>query len=597
MKFVKVFWAALLGCLVSGVVGFVVWLVIIFSAVGSFGSGKVVTLRPNSILRIELGEIITDSPQQDPFAQLDFATMEMIPSISLLSALAAIEVAQEDDSIEGIYLNISPMMQLPLASLEELRAALETFKSYGKFVIAYNDIYTQSSYYLSSVADKVYVEPEGTIIWQGMATNTIFYKGLLDKLDISVEVFRPTVCRYKSAVEPFILEKMSKENRLQMQQLLDAMWGVIASDVALSRGLTLEQVNHIADNLVCMDVDDALTAKMVDGLIYEDELPEIFREAGADIASKDQDINYIDFADYVSLNDLYLSSYSAPKVAIIYAEGNIVDGEGVDAKVYGDSTAELIRSARFDDSIETVILRVNSPGGSALASDVMWRELELLRAEKPLVVSMGGYAASGGYYISAPADVIVANRLTLTGSIGVFGMVPNVEKGLKTKLGLTLDGVKTNTSASFMNSLSGLSPFEKKTMLKSVDKVYDKFTTLVSEGRNLPLDDVLEIAQGRVWSGTEAVELGLADMNGGLREAISMAVSKAGIEDNFRLVELSAEPTGLAALFSGIETHIKARINSEADPIEQTLRQMKTTLEPLGYHHGLVMYSPYSVAL
>ncbi|MFR9503514.1 MAG: signal peptide peptidase SppA [Rikenellaceae bacterium] len=593
MKFFKIFGAALLACIVSGVIGFLFWLILIFSAAGLFGSSEVI-IEPNTIIKMELDEYFSEAPQSDPFGQFDINTMQMKSSLTLLDALTAIEAAAEDDNIEGIYLRPSMLSTVSTAALEEIRVALEGFKKSGKFIIAYNDIYTQGGYYLSSVADKVYVQPEGTLIWQGMASSTMFFKGLLDKLDISMEVFRPTACKYKSAVEPFILDKMSSANRAQMEQLMGSMWSTIASDVALSRGLSLEDVNHIADKLICMDVSDALASRMVDGLIYEDELPAKFREAGANIDEEDEDINYISFGSYATTAVANRQSIGAEKVAIIYAEGSIVDGEGSDAKVYGNSTAATIRKARLDDEIKAVVLRVNSPGGSALASDVMWRELELLRQEKPLVVSMGSYAASGGYYISAPADVIITNRLTLTGSIGVFGMMPNIEKALKTKLGITFDGVETNTSADFLTSLKGLSPYEKGVMVKSVDKVYTRFTTLVSEGRNLPLEKVLEIAQGRVWSGTEAVELGLADDIGGLREAITIAIDKAGIEGKYRIVEMTAEPTGLSALLSTVEGSIKALTRTQ-DPVATQYQEIIEAFEPLNTKNGMVMYSPYSV--
>ncbi len=595
MKFFKIFFAALLGCLVSGVIGFFLWAILLFSVSGLFNLEKSVTVLPNSILKISLEENFSEAPANYPFSSIDFSTFEMKPSHTLLNILMAIETAAEDDNIEGIYLcpNINPSMGT--AALEEIRAALLRFKKSGKTIIAYNDTYSQGGYYVASVADKVYLQPEGMISWQGLASSTMFYKGLLDRLNISVDVFRPTACRYKSAVEPFIMSKMSNENRAQMQQLMDDLWNTIASDVALSRGLTLEQVNKAADDLVCMDADGALEARMIDELIYEDQLPAIFREAGAGIDDNDAKVNFIDFADYVLAHSLSYQRIGADKVAIIYAEGSIYDGEGTQGNIYSENTVEVIRRARHDASIKAVVLRVNSPGGSALASDVIWRELELLRQDKPLIVSMGSYAASGGYYISAPADAIIANRLTLTGSIGVYGMVPNVEKGLSSKLGITLDGVKSNSSADFMTSLNGMSNFERGVMLKSVDKVYDRFTSLVSEGRNLPMESVQEIAQGRVWSGSEALELGLADMIGGLHNAISVAVDKANIEDSYRIVELSDEPIGIAALFSDVQSSIKARFTAEVDPLIREYQQIREALAPLESKQGLVMYSPYTV--
>ncbi|MFI3264774.1 MAG: signal peptide peptidase SppA [Rikenellaceae bacterium] len=597
MKFFKIFFAALLGCLVSGIIGFFLWVILLFSVSGLFNLEKSVTVSPNSILKISLEENFSEAPANYPFSSIDFSTFEMKPSHTLLNILMAIEAATEDDNIEGIYLcpNINP--SIGTAALEEIRTALLRFKKSGKTIIAYSDTYSQGAYYVASVADKVYLQPEGMISWQGLASSTMFYKGLLDRLNISVDVFRPTACRYKSAVEPFIMSKMSNENRAQMQQLMDDLWNTIASDVALSRGLTLEQVNEAADNLVCMDADGALEARMIDELIYEDQLPAMFRETGAEINVNDAEVNYIDFADYVLASSLSYQRIGADKVAIIYAEGSIYDGQGTQGDIYSENTVEVIRRARHDAGIKAVVLRVNSPGGSALASDVIWRELELLRQEKPLIVSMGSYAASGGYYISAPADAIIANRLTLTGSIGVFGMVPNIEKGLSSKLGITLDGVKSNSSADFMTSLNGMSNFERGVMLKSVDKVYDRFTSLVSEGRNLPIENVLEIAQGRVWSGSEALELGLADMTGGLHNAISVAVDKANIEDNYRIVELSDEPIGIAVLFSDVQSSIKAIFTTEVDPLVLEYQQIREALAPLESKQGLVMYSPYTIEL
>ncbi|MFI3324421.1 MAG: signal peptide peptidase SppA [Rikenellaceae bacterium] len=600
MKFLKIFWATLLACVVSTVVGILIWVGIIGSFIASLSGDSEVVIEPNSILRIELSESFSEAPVGDPLSQIDFSTLEIKPSLTLLSALRAIEAAATDDNIEAVLISPSIYSTIPTAALQEMREALVQFKEKsGKPVLAYTTNYTQSGYYFASAADKVYAQPEGMILWQGMATSTMFYKGLFEKLGISVEVFRPTVCRYKSAVEPYILDKMSPENRAQMNQLISSIWGVIAGDVALSRGLSLEEVNRIADNLECMDVEDALKCRMIDGLIYQDQIAELFREAGADIGDNDNEVNYIDFGDYAAAKSLVQQNIGADKVAIIYAEGAIVDGVGYDAKVYGDATAKIIRDARYDDDIKAVVLRVNSPGGSALASDVMWRELELLRAEKPLIVSMSNYAASGGYYISAPADIIIANPVTITGSIGVYSMIPNVEAALKSKVGITYDGVETNSSADFLKSMKSMNQFEKRMMVKNVDKVYTRFTGLVSEGRNLPLEDVLEIAQGRVWSGNDAVGLGLADRTGGLRDAVAVAVDRAGIADHYRIVELMGEPTGIAALFSSTEAKIRAMVmgNSPAAKLTNEYTEIIEAFEPLKSQNGMIMYSPYRLEL
>ncbi len=594
MKFFKLFSAALLGCVAAGVVTLFIFITYIVSVVAALSADKFVSVESNSVLTIDLSESLTDSPKVDPLSQIDFATMEMLPSVTLLQALSAIEAAATDDKIEAILLRPSSLSTVSTSALEELREALKVFKTSGKPIIAYNDTYSQSGYYFASVADKIYVQPEGMILWQGMGTSTMFYKGLLDKLDISVEIFRPTACKYKSAVEPYFLSKMSPENRAQMEELISSMWSVVASEVAAARSLSIEQVNAIASSLTCLDVEAALEAGMIDGLAYEDQIPELLRKAGAEVSD---DLTEVLLSEYVATNGAMKQRIGADKVAIIYAEGSIVDGDGVDAKVYGDSTAELIDKARLDDDIKAVVLRVNSPGGSALASDVMWRALTLLREEKPLIVSMGSYAASGGYYISAPADVIIADRTTLTGSIGVFGMFPNIEKGLKNKLGITFDGVETNSSANFGRTFGAITPFERAVMIKNVDKVYTRFTSLVSEGRNLPLEDVLEIAQGRVWSGEQAVELGLVDSIGGLKEAIQIAVQKAGL-DQFRVVEVTAEPVGLAALFSTTTVAVvKNMLGIDALNLDFEYEQIRNALEPMTSKSGMVMYSPYSVSL
>ncbi len=597
MKFSKILLASLLGSLISGIIGLILWAVGIFAVINAFSGEEFTPIEPNSVLKIDLSQVITDSPSGNPLAGFNMASMEFEEQITLLEAIRAIETAGSDANIKGIYLRLSKTSVLPAATLEELRAALSRFKESGKFVVAYNDIYTQNSYYLCSVADKVYMQGQGTFMWEGMSSSVTFYKGLLDKLDVKVEVFRPTVCKYKSAVEPYILNKMSDANRKQMTELLGSMWSTIAEDVAASRSLTVEQVNDYATNISCMKASDALECGMIDGVVYEDDMTKILGDLG--VAVVNDSPRMVDFTEYVEqfakVNDI---SVSNNKVGIIYAEGDIVDGEGVDGKVYGDLTAATIKRARLDNSIKAVVLRVNSPGGSALASDIMWHELELLREVKPLIVSMGSMAASGGYYISAPADAILADKLTLTGSIGVFGMMPNVEGALRTKLGVNTEKVMTNKNADFMTSLGSMSEFQRKKMIESVDQVYERFTSLVAQGRNLPIEKVLEIAQGRVWSGADAVEIGLVDGIGGLREAIALAVTKANLGDDFALVEVLDEPTELEAMLSAFTAEVASGVvPDDVKAIYSEYSQIREALEPITTNHGMVTYSPYRVDL
>ena len=597
MKFMKVFWAALAAVVVGGVLSSLIWVITIFSMVGTMAPTSVNVL-PNSILRIDLADNITDSPSADPLAGFDFKTMKATRNLTLLNVLRAIEAAKDDVRIKGIYINYSGDGSISSAGLEEMRAAIADFKQSGKFVVAYNDSYSQMGYYLASVADKVYMQPEGSFSWIGTSSTLLFFKGALDKLDISVEVFRPTVCKYKSAVEPYILNKMSEPNRQQMKMLCENIWDIVCEDVAASRGIDKKALNLYADRLDVNFPEDALKYKFIDGILYQDQMEDVFAELGVKKGFTGE-YEMVSLGDYCSIVGADMKNLSAPKVAIVYAEGQIVDGEGTEDLIYGTTLSKTLASVRKDDSVKSVVLRVNSPGGSALASDVIWREVELLKAAKPVIVSMGAYAASGGYYISAPADAIIADRLTLTGSIGVFGLMMNGEDMLRRKLGITTDGVKTNPSADFGASLFGIglrknTALERSMLLRSVDKVYESFTSKVAAGRNLALSRVLEIAEGRVWSGTEAVKIGLADGNGGLREAIALAADKAGIADNFRVEEKLEEMTPFAAVMQLVGN--KSRSLLLGDELSQVCDEY-TSLRRIMLMEGVQTFCPYRVEL
>ena len=494
MNFIKTFLAGLLAFVVGTFLVFFIWIFVLMGIAGSME--KSVAVSPESILRIDFSEIITDSPSSDPLAGLNLVSLQRTRQLPLLQALRAIEAAASDDRIKGIYLRMNGGGGVAgTALLEELREALEEFGQTGKFIVAYNEVYSQGQYYLASVADRIYMQPEGGMDWSGLSMNLMFYKGLFDKLDLKAEVFRPTVCRYKSAVEPYILDRMSDENREQMQELVNSVWSTISGTVAAARGIDSAAMREITDRLQVTLPKDALEHGFVDGLIYEDQMKEVFAELGV---ADDGEGNYefVSLGDYASMVGPDLDNLGADRVAVVYADGQIVDGEGYGEEIYGNTLAAKLAGVREDEKVKAVVLRVNSPGGSALASDVIWREMELLKAEKPVVVSMGSYAASGGYYISCPADVIVADRTTLTGSIGVFGMFINPIDALKNKLGVTLDGVKSNASAG-MGSVSALTPVERASIMRGVDKVYETFTEHVAAGRNLPVERVLEIAGGR----------------------------------------------------------------------------------------------------
>ena len=564
---------------------------ILFAIAGSME--RTVTVKEGSILRIDFSEVINDAPSSDPLAGFDFRTLQSTRQLSLLKVLRTLEAAAVDDRIEGIYLRMNGTGGVTgTALIEELREAIELFKQSGKFVVAYNETYSQWQYYLASAADRIYLQPEGGMDWSGLSTSLMFYKGLFDKLDLKAEVFRPTVCKYKSAVEPYILDRMSEANREQMQALVDSMWGTIAEAVAASRGIDVERLNEIADKLQVTLPEDALKYGFVDGLLYEDQMKEVFAELGVE-DDGEGNYDFVSLGDYASMVGVDLDNLGADRVAVVYADGQIVDGEGYGDAVYGNSLAAELADVRRDEKVKAVVVRVNSPGGSALASDVIWREMELLRAEKPVVVSMGSYAASGGYYISCPADVIVADRLTLTGSIGVFGMFLNPIDALKNKLGITLDGVKSNASAG-MGSVEPLTPAQRASIMRGVDKVYETFTQDVAAGRNLPIEKVLDIAGGRVWSGSDALGIGLIDAYGGLKTAIALAVDKAGLGENFRVVEVTQQPSGLAAMLSALNVSVrKAFVRSELQELFGGYDRVQRLLRM----QGVLMYSPYEVEL
>ena len=597
MKFFKIFLATLLAMVVGTVLSWVLCLVIFVGMAGSMEGTTQAVITPQTIVKIDLAENITEAPTKNPMAGFDFATMTMAKSTHLLKVLQSIEAAKGDARVKGIYLNFTGLGGITTGAMEEVRSALIDFKQSGKFVVAYNETYSQGAYYLASVADKIYLHPEGGFSWVGLAQSSLFMKGALDKLGLKAEAFRPTACKYKSAVEPYIRKNFSPENRAQSQMMVDDMWSVLVGSIAESRNLCSKKLMRLADKLEVSQPEDALKHGLVDALIYEDEMEAKFAEYGVEKGA-DGKFNIISLGDYMTLAPV-MPKFGAPAVGIVYAEGQVFDGEGEDDNVYSVNVSKTLRKAREDKDIKAVVFRVNSPGGSALASDVIWREVELLRKEKPVIVSMGSYAASGGYYISAGADAIVADRLTLTGSIGVFGMLLEGEDMLNKKLGLTTDVVKTGAAADFGANVMGvgvrkITDLERKTLLRSVDKVYDTFTTKVANGRNLPMDKVLELAQGRVWSGTRAVELGLADANGGLREAIAIAADKAGVVDNFRVTEVLEDLSPMAQMMQQLNMQAKAYLfDAETLEVAEYYNSLKRELA----REGVQAYCPYSFAI
>lgn len=591
-KFLKMFFAALLAVMVGSLLSGFMWLMVFIGMAASMEG--VTTVPHGSVLVIDLSEDITDRPDTNPLSHFDMQNMSMRRTLSLYDALKAVAAAAEDERICGIYLRPDGSGTISAANLEELRAAVEQFKLSGKFVVAYNEHYSQTGYWFASVADEVYIHPQGGMTWQGLSFTLTFYKGLLDKLNIEAEIFRPTSCKYKSAVEPYFLTRMSDANRRQMSELAESMWNTVLEDVSRARDIPVAELRTLAEKLAVVLPEDAVKYSFADDMLYEDDVELWLEELGA---SDDGD----GFCNRVSLGDyartvLPDKPFSKNKIAIIYAEGDIVDGSGDEEDtVYGLTLAEKIRRTRTDDDVCAVVLRVNSPGGSALASDVIWHEVCMLRSCKPVIVSMGAYAASGGYYISVPADVIVTDKLTLTGSIGVFGLAFDAQRFFNNKLGVTFDVVKTNASADMGSMVRSLTPAERTAIMRGVDKVYDTFTSNVAEGRNLTEERVLELAGGRVWSGTEAVQTGLADVNGGLLTAIAVAADKAAVSEDYTVEEIVDAPEGWAAVVSALNARITTqRLQNE---IGADLLRDYNALRRLSDRRGVQTYCPYAIRI
>ncbi len=564
MNFWKTFGASLLAFAVAAAVVVIGSISFLFNIILSLDV-ETNTLPNQSILYINIAENITDAPPASALGTLNPTSMTFNEPISIVQALTAIENAAKDGRIKGICIYCNGLGTISAANTEELRAALQKFKSSGKFIVAYDETYTQNEYYLASVADEILINPEGSLDWHGLSITTLFYKGLLDKLDIEVDIFRPTSCKFKSAVEPFFRTNMSPENRLQYEVMLSSIWNNIVDDVAASRELQAEDLKNYAAKLMINSPEDALNYGLVDRIAYEDELFELFGEYG--VKRNDKSLyNNVSLSEYVAAinispkrvsvgNTFAIDGVEKPLVAIIYAEGQIVDGNMyADGYVYGSRLAEELRQARLDENTKAVVVRVNSPGGSALASEIAWREMVLLQEAKPVVISMGDMAASGGYYISAPADYIFADRFTITGSIGVFGTLFNIEDTLKNKLGVTSDTAATSPSAGAITLLNPLTAEQRNALKESVDRIYTTFTSHVAEGRNLPIEDVLKIAEGRVWSGSNALEIGLVDEIGGFTEAVAKATELAGISKRYALYEFNAQLSPFEMWLEGMGT-------------------------------------------
>ena len=546
--------------ILSTVLGMVIgFFLILFIGLGiivalSEGDGETI-VKENSILKITLSDPIIDRGSDNPI-DFDILSMESKNKMGLTDILNSIEKAKTDDRIKGIYMNVE-MPNASLASLEEIREKLLEFKSEtDKFIIAYSEIYSQKAYYITSVADEVYLHPEGILEFVGLAYQGMFYKGALEKLDVEPQIIRHG--KFKAAVEPYMLDKMSDENRQQITKFLKSIWSNMLADISESRKISTDELFQIVQQFKVRKASDAVTLGLIDANLYKDQVLDSLRQK-LNIEA-DEEIEVTGLAAYKNVKlEGNKKKYSKDKIAIIYAYGEISGGEGDDENIGSERISRAIRDARTDEKVKAIVLRVNSPGGSALASETILREMILAKAEKPIVVSMGDVAASGGYYIACHADTIVANPTTITGSIGVFGLLMNTQKLMKNKLGITIDTVRTNKYADMGSMFRSLTIKERNIIQKSVEDIYDTFITHVSEGRSMSKEAVDAIGQGRVWTGTDARDLGLVDVLGGFEDAIDLAANMANLE-NYRISYLPKQIDPMEELIKDLTGGAKASI-------------------------------------
>ena len=584
------------------IVGMVLVHVLLFSIfIGFIGaiaamSDKSVDVKDNSLLVIRLENEILDRATENPLDNIDFLTMKSNPKLGLNKILESIDKAAEDPRITGIYLDLTDIRGYygALATTQEIRNALERFKESGKFIYSYSNLgYSQKGYYLATVADKIFVNPETPLLLSGMSSTVSFYKETLDKLGIQAEVVK--VGKFKSAVEPFVSTEMSEANREQVKKYLDSSWGSVVRAIAESRNIPVASINDLTNRFDIYTTGQFKDWGYFDSTVYEDQMIGILKEK-CDLLPT-QKLNQVALTDYQHVPLPFPKGFAKDKRAVIYAQGEIGMEQSADA--IGPELAKTIRKAREDKNVKAIVLRVNSPGGSALTSDIIWRETDLARQAKPLIVSMGNVAASGGYYISCAADTIVAEPTTLTGSIGIFGLFFSGEELIKDKIGIRTNTVNTNEHSDFGGSYPlpipissrPLTLYERNVLQNYVNQGYDTFLSRVMTGRGLSRTELDAIAQGRVWTGEDARNIGLVDVLGGLEDAVRIAAEKAGIE-KYNIAEYPALKNPIEAFFTDLTGNMKARMTKEElGALYPAWQQLKNATR----HQGLLARIPYDL--
>lgn len=547
--------ATITGIILASILIFIVMLSSLSIMVAS--GDKPVSISNNSILVLNAGINIPDRTDPNPFAGVDIINMTITQAPGLNDILANLTKAADDPKIKGVLIE-NGMLTSGWATTEEIRNALDKFrKESGKFILAYSDYsLLQEGYYLSAIADKIYINPSSMVDFRGISADIMFYRKALEKIGVDVQVIRHG--KFKGAVEPFLLDRLSEENKAQIKEYTGSIWDHVAGKISEDRSIPKEQLNLLADKLSGYVAEGALESRLVDGLLFRDQLYDSIKVLSG--LTLDDKINLVTMAKYSKVPGPGKTITSRNKISVIYASGNITIGKGTDYNIGGTNYAEIIRRERKDSTVRAIILRVNSPGGNAIASDEIWRELKLAADAKPVVVSMGNYAASGGYYISAPGTKIYANPTTISGSIGVFGLIPDASVLLEKKLGITHETVNTNENSDFLSLYRPLEAYEKEVMQMSIEKIYSDFVSKVAEGRKRSNESIDSIGQGRVWSGTNALKIGLVDELGGLSDAIVGAANLAAIDSSYSVRELPAAEDPYLKLINHLSGNIKLSI-------------------------------------
>jgi protease IV len=589
-EFFKFTLATITGIIVTSIIGFLFLMMVIGALIAS--TEKTVMVENQSMLVIKLDNQIVDRAPNDPFSDFNIPGFGSAKKVGLDQIISSIENAVDDDRIKCIYLDLS-MVNGGMAAVEEIRNALIAFKdSTEKPIYAYGEMIDQKAYYLATVADKIVLNPQGVIDFRGLGGEVTFFKNALEKLGVEMQIVRHG--KFKAAVEPLMLEKMSDENREQTMVYLNSMWNQMLKGISEKRNIPVEKLNQLADDVLTFRRGEkALEAGLVDALMYKDEVLDDLREITGIAPGKG--IPVIGVSNYAKApaKKGKKSTFSRDKIAVIYASGDIgmamMGSEGID----GEKLSREIRKVRQDSSFKAIVLRIDSPGGSAYHSEVIWREIKLAADTKPVVVSMGNVAASGGYYIACAADKIVAQPNTITGSIGVFGTIPNASELMNKKLGITTDVVKTNKHSDMPSFTRKMTDFERDLMQENVENIYDVFLDRVADGRNMTKEAIDEIGQGRVWTGENALEIGLVDELGGLQRAIEIAAELSGLE-NFRTVDLPALTDPFQELLKSGSDNVRAQI------LKSTLGESAKyyeLVERAGKMNGVYALLPYSIEI